>query len=212
MAASLQQQQDQQRVFRESVCKLMDGWAALQLAVEQGFGGVHSQQKEIWFCEVIYQFFQDNAGLDPLEVEDFISELMNNEFETMVEDGSLQHIAKVLCQYFNLCAQGKTTEVVNELEKIPDRNKVREVVTMSAATANAENEQSDDSDESGASDDNRTTQIEGASTLTPHTAPSSAQSHTNDEEMEIDGSEMEHRQEEADGWSVVKTKKSNKKK
>ncbi|XP_014669545.1 PREDICTED: pre-rRNA-processing protein TSR2 homolog isoform X3 [Priapulus caudatus] len=199
MAASLQQQQqDQQRVFRESVCKLMDGWAALQLAVEQGFGGVHSQQKEIWFCEVIYQFFQDNAGLDPLEVEDFISELMNNEFETMVEDGSLQH--------------GKTTEVVNELEKIPDRNKVREVVTMSAATANAENEQSDDSDESGASDDNRTTQIEGASTLTPHTAPSSAQSHTNDEEMEIDGSEMEHRQEEADGWSVVKTKKSNKKK
>ncbi|KAH0628860.1 hypothetical protein JD844_010458 [Phrynosoma platyrhinos] len=61
----------------------------MQIAVENGFGGMYSQEKAEWMVGAVEQFFQSNADLEPDEIEDFLAELMNNEFDTMVEDGSL---------------------------------------------------------------------------------------------------------------------------
>jgi len=86
-----------------------------QIAVDNGFGGAYSQQKAEWMVDALQQYFNDNGQnrqmiptntvgyvlmcvcfpTDELmqdEVEDFISHLMNNEFDTMVDDGSLPQV------------------------------------------------------------------------------------------------------------------------
>ncbi|KAM6475755.1 pre-rRNA-processing protein TSR2 homolog isoform 2-T3 [Liasis olivaceus] len=64
-------------------------YEVLQIAVENGFGGAYSQEKAEWMVGAVEQYFESNADLEPEEMEDFLAELMNNEFNTIIEDGSL---------------------------------------------------------------------------------------------------------------------------
>ncbi|XP_039459887.1 pre-rRNA-processing protein TSR2 homolog isoform X2 [Oreochromis aureus] len=76
-------------VFTEGVRAVLQTWPVLQIAVDNGFGGVYGQQKADWMVDVVQQYFHDNADLQQYEVEDFIAELMDQEFNTVVDDGSL---------------------------------------------------------------------------------------------------------------------------
>ncbi|KAM9344431.1 pre-rRNA-processing protein TSR2 homolog isoform 2-T2 [Pholidichthys leucotaenia] len=76
-------------LFSEGVRVVLHTWPVLQIAVDNGFGGVHSQQKADWMVDVVQQYFHNNADLQQYEVEDFIAELMDQEFDTVVDDGSL---------------------------------------------------------------------------------------------------------------------------
>ncbi|XP_054976185.1 pre-rRNA-processing protein TSR2 homolog isoform X2 [Sorex araneus] len=81
--------EDSLALFAAGVRAALETWPALQIAVENGFGGVHSQEKAVWLGDAIEEYFMRNADLELDEVEDFIGELMTNEFDTIVEDGSL---------------------------------------------------------------------------------------------------------------------------
>uniref|UniRef100_A0ACB8ENK2 Uncharacterized protein n=1 Tax=Sphaerodactylus townsendi TaxID=933632 RepID=A0ACB8ENK2_9SAUR len=59
------------------------------IAVENGFGGAYSQEKAEWMVGAVEQYFQSNVDLEPDEVDDFLAQMMNNEFDTVIEDGSL---------------------------------------------------------------------------------------------------------------------------
>lgn len=52
-----------------------------------------------------------------MEVSDYIEEIMNNEFNTLCEDGSLEEIGESMCHYYKLIKDGKESEVIKELEK-----------------------------------------------------------------------------------------------
>uniref|UniRef100_A0A8C3NZR6 Pre-rRNA-processing protein TSR2 homolog n=1 Tax=Cyanoderma ruficeps TaxID=181631 RepID=A0A8C3NZR6_9PASS len=79
-------------LFAEGVRAVLGGWAALQLAVAQGFGGPQGPEKAAWLSSALLDFFTQNADLEQEEVEDFLAEVMDNEFDTVVEDGSLQQV------------------------------------------------------------------------------------------------------------------------
>ncbi|KAF7240146.1 hypothetical protein EYD10_13177 [Varanus komodoensis] len=85
---------------------------AEKIAVENGFGGVYSQEKAEWMVEAVEQYFQSNADLEPEEIEDVLAELMNNEFDTMVEDGSLAQVFHML--------NYKEREITTFLSSTPD--------------------------------------------------------------------------------------------
>ncbi|XP_051950770.1 pre-rRNA-processing protein TSR2 homolog [Xyrauchen texanus] len=102
-------------LFVEAVGAVLETWPVLQIAVDNGFGGVHSQQKADWMVAMLQQYFNDNVDLQQNEVEDFISDLMNNEFDTMVEDGSLPQVAQKVCVMYQQCQQRKLTEVRDQI-------------------------------------------------------------------------------------------------
>ena len=52
------------------------------------------------------------------EAADYIGEIMNNEFNTVCEDGSLEEIGDKLCSYFQLLRNGRSEEVIGELQKM----------------------------------------------------------------------------------------------
>ncbi|XP_074427785.1 uncharacterized protein LOC141737069 [Larus michahellis] len=91
---------EERGLFAQGVRAVLGGWAALQLAVAQGFGGPQSPEKAAWLVGALQDFFTQNEDLAEEEVEDFLAEVMDNEFDTAVEDGSLQLVSRQLVSLF----------------------------------------------------------------------------------------------------------------
>ncbi|XP_065913393.1 pre-rRNA-processing protein TSR2 homolog isoform X2 [Dysidea avara] len=74
--------------FREGVAKIMGQWKGLQMAVDHQFGGLDSKEKGTWLMEVAGSFMLENDDVDKDELEEYLSILMDQEFDTILEDGS----------------------------------------------------------------------------------------------------------------------------
>ncbi|XP_030640500.1 pre-rRNA-processing protein TSR2 homolog [Chanos chanos] len=179
-------------VFIEGVRAVLETWPVLQIAVDNGFGGMYSKQKAEWMVDAVQQYFHDNADLQLYEVEDFLSEVMNNEFDTMVDDGSLPQVAEAVCQMFRQCQQGKLSEVreqINQLVKVKGSGRVKATPVKNPA---GEEEESEEEEEDAAESMECEAETEGSSsvaTAQKQQEPSSTQSP------------------DEDGWTVVRRRK-----
>ncbi|XP_059189668.1 pre-rRNA-processing protein TSR2 homolog [Centropristis striata] len=116
-------------LFTEGVRAVLHTWPVLQIAVDNGFGGVYGQQKADWMVDVIQQYFHDNADLQQYEVEDFISDLMDQEFDTVVDDGSLPQVCSSLVQLFSQWQQGALQQLTQTINKLTHNKNQRATVT-----------------------------------------------------------------------------------
>ncbi|XP_067408444.1 pre-rRNA-processing protein TSR2 homolog isoform X2 [Emydura macquarii macquarii] len=108
-------------LFSRSVRAVLSSWAALQIAVEHGFGGAHGREKAEWMVGAVEQYFHSNAALEPEEVEDFLAELLNNEFDTLIEDGSLAEVSQQLQRFFAQCQRGEGAAVTDAIAQLARR-------------------------------------------------------------------------------------------
>ncbi|XP_041802259.1 pre-rRNA-processing protein TSR2 homolog isoform X2 [Chelmon rostratus] len=121
-------------LFTEGVRAVLHTWPVLQIAVDNGFGGVYGQQKADWMVDVVQQYFHDNADLQQYEVEDFIAQLMDQEFDTVVDDGSLPQVSESLLQAFSQWQKGALQQLkhnINTLTQKSQRAKVTAATTQS---------------------------------------------------------------------------------
>ncbi|KAK2898257.1 hypothetical protein Q8A67_009675 [Cirrhinus molitorella] len=171
-------------LFSEAVRAVLETWPVLQIAVDNGFGGAFSQQKAEWMVGAIQQHFMDNDDLQQDEVEDFISELMNNEFDTVVDDGSLTQVAQKVCEMFQQCQQDRLKEVREQINQmIQKKSAGRAKVTPAADDDDDESEDEEAMECDGPS-------VNGAAVQEQHLPPQA----TSREEVD-------------DGWTVVRKKK-----
>ena len=92
---------------------------ALQLAIEQGMGGSIARQKEEWMATVVYSFVQEarfNVEID--ELADYVAEILDNEFDTVVADGSLDILARNVRNICHLHLDGKQQELAQQLSSL----------------------------------------------------------------------------------------------
>ncbi|XP_038069569.1 pre-rRNA-processing protein TSR2 homolog [Patiria miniata] len=106
-------------IFHRSISSIFDGWTVLQLAVSHGYGGIHGREKALWLVDAVYTWFQENDGIEPEELEDFVAEIMDNEFDTRAEDGSLTVISQTICGNFDLCKAGRHAAVLQRIQEMP---------------------------------------------------------------------------------------------
>ncbi|XP_026125258.1 pre-rRNA-processing protein TSR2 homolog [Carassius auratus] len=181
-------------LFSEAVRAVLETWPVLQIAVDNGFGGAHSQQKAEWMVHALQQYFIDNDELQQDEVEEFISDLMNNEFDTLVDDGSLPQVAQKVCEMFRQCQQDKLTEVREQIKQLIQKKSAgRAKATPAKTPAAAADDDDDESEEDEAMECDGGADgapINGAAAKEQHPPPRAA-SH----------------EEEDDGWTVVRRKK-----
>ncbi|XP_013855292.1 pre-rRNA-processing protein TSR2 homolog [Austrofundulus limnaeus] len=137
MAASTASRQ----LFTDGVRTVLNTWPVLQIAVDNGFGGVYGQQKADWMVDVVQQYFQDNADLQQSEVEDFLSELLDQEFNTMVEDGSLPQVSVQLLHLFGLWQQGSLQQLQHTINTLTHNNTQRAKVTAPPTQSDEEEEE-----------------------------------------------------------------------
>jgi len=81
--------------FAKGVVARLALWPALQIAVQNGWGGPDSAQKRMWIASVIVDTFEEQPTPPDAEyIEEMLLQIMDDEFETIVEDGSSESVAK----------------------------------------------------------------------------------------------------------------------
>ncbi|KAM8830372.1 pre-rRNA-processing protein TSR2 homolog [Synchiropus picturatus] len=127
-------------LFTDGVRVVLNSWPVLQIAVDNGFGGVYGQQKADWLVDVVQQYFHDNADLQSFEVEDFVAQLMDQEFDTVVDDGSLPQVSQQLMQMFSKYQQGALPELAQSIQTLRLKNTVRSKATAPPAESDSDSE------------------------------------------------------------------------
>jgi hypothetical protein len=179
------------RLFHEAVGKLFDSWSALQLAVAHKTGGQQTAEKAKWLVDVVIGFFADNDDVCPDEVESFVQDIMDVEFDVYVEDGSLEELSQHLCEAFRLVAIGSEDELRTKLSSL----KAPDLTAYKPAENQEENSDSDEeTDASSPGPSNVATRLsqvtlEASSQQASDAGPSSSEATS----METDD----------DGWTVV---------
>ena len=101
-------------IFREAVKYVLTEWPSLNLAIENGMGGYQAQEKQRWMAEHITETMLKGKDLD---LEDYLAQIVNQEFDTLIEDGSLEYNAKWICKFYKDCLQGKEQEVLSSINQ-----------------------------------------------------------------------------------------------
>jgi pre-rRNA-processing protein TSR2 len=97
--------------FDLGISLALHAWPALTLAVQSSWGGPASSDKRDWFCGAISDLFATRPETDAEDVEDVLIQVMNDEFDVVVDDGSAGDVAVKICEIRELCARGEYGEV-----------------------------------------------------------------------------------------------------
>ena len=78
-----------------------------------------NRDKELWLINVTESWFYENPNLIGSEVAGYLEYLLLHEFDLFVEDGSLDEVGPMLCDYYALCAKGNEAEILDKLRSLP---------------------------------------------------------------------------------------------
>ncbi|KAL8715774.1 MAG: hypothetical protein Q9220_000441 [cf. Caloplaca sp. 1 TL-2023] len=96
--------------FDLAIALALSTWSALTLSVQNSWGGPQSAEKRDWFAGAISDLFQTTGAPDAVDVEyleEFLLQVMNDEFEVNVEDGSAAEVAAKIVGLRKLTLQGE---------------------------------------------------------------------------------------------------------
>ncbi|XP_062593679.1 pre-rRNA-processing protein TSR2 homolog [Saccostrea cucullata] len=179
-------------LFPAAVATIFDSWTVLQLAVNQGFGGAESREKAEWMITAVDQWFRENKDIEVYELDDFLADVMNTEFDTIVEDGSLSQISTLICKVYRLCCEGKEDEVREQVRCLP-----KAAVQNCSRVAGNEEEEEDEEVRGGGSGGSNLSQAScngGLNNGTDNTRSKEGKEESKEEKMET---------EEEEGWTTV---------
>lgn len=86
-------------------------WPSLSLAVTNNWGGPDSADKREWFAQATIDLLSENPDADAEWVEEFLLQVMVDEFEVNVEDESGYEVAEQMLRIRKDCEKGEFTEV-----------------------------------------------------------------------------------------------------
>mmetsp|Transcript_8090 Transcript_8090/g.8240 ORF Transcript_8090/g.8240 Transcript_8090/m.8240 type:complete len:192 (-) Transcript_8090:76-651(-) len=178
--------------FKEGLGSAFRQWTALELAVDQRWGGANSNEKAEHLINVVTNLFSTNKRVYKDDIVIILEEYMEVEFSTICEDESCAEVAELLLEMWRQCSQGDFTLVTNALGREYARH---EVLNQSRGMDMG----SDNEDEGGGGGGEGGVEME-AVIETMETVESVADSVP--EEPRID----------ADGWETVGRRRSTRKK
>ncbi|PSR72881.1 hypothetical protein PHLCEN_2v11248 [Hermanssonia centrifuga] len=138
-------------LFARGVIARLALWPALRIAVEQGWGGPESAEKRTWLASVIVDAFEEQDPVPDIGyVELTLLQVMEDEFDTVLEDGSAEIVAKDVVKLWDDVQSGNQ-EAVKVFEEQAERSKGKKVEVEEVAGDNSDWE--DESDEESGDDE-----------------------------------------------------------
>lgn len=123
------------------------------MAVDQHWGGPDSSQKRTWLAGVIVDAFEEQDPTpDVPYVELTLLQVMEDEFDVVLEDGSAEDVARSIVELWKAAQKGNV-EAVTTLEERADKLKGKSVQIEEAAGDNSDWEDESDEDGSGEEDE-----------------------------------------------------------
>ncbi|XP_027913265.1 pre-rRNA-processing protein TSR2 homolog [Vigna unguiculata] len=84
-------------LLQKNIILLLSRWYALQMAIENQWGGSDSLQKSQQLSADLFSLFSKSKALVPIEeLENLLYECMLLTFNTEIEDGSIEQVAEQL--------------------------------------------------------------------------------------------------------------------
>ncbi|KAJ4716978.1 putative Pre-rRNA-processing protein TSR2 [Melia azedarach] len=185
-------------VFREGIALTLARWSALQMAVENEWGGRGSRAiAEQLISDIFSWFTQSKEMLYIDDLENILDEAMLS-LNTMTEDGSVEEVAEKLMIMHEECLEGDYQSVV----------KLRETHSPAVARSHVRKTMNDDDDDSSDDDDDDDDDDNDASNMMVDTPGSNSNSNPANTQT----SEAKPRVAAAteDGWTVVSSKRKGK--
>jgi len=144
---SLELHQSQANIFATAVKYILTEWPSLNFAIENGMGGQEAKQKREWMCEHIIEVMVSGKDID---LEDYLAEIVNQEFDTLIEDGSLEYNAQWINKFYKDCNQGKEQDVLNSINQAASKR--QSLGSMRIPPPQKINQDSDDDDDDDGDD------------------------------------------------------------
>ena len=134
-------------LFARGVIARLAYWPALRIAVDQGWGGPESAEKRTWIASVLVDDFEEQEPKPDVDyVEDRLLQVMADEFDAVLEDGSAEAVAKDIIRLWEEVSGGKAA-LLGEFEERADTLKGKKVEVEEAAGDNSDWEDESDDDE-----------------------------------------------------------------
>lgn len=146
-------------LFARGVIARLAIWSTLRIAVQESWGGPEAKQKPTWIASTIVDSFQDAIDSktelpDEQYVEEMLLQIMEDEFEAVIEDDSAASVAKDIVRMWVETKDGKE-DAVKTFEELAEKIKGKRVdVKVSGGSDDEEGwEDEEDGDDFIASDD-----------------------------------------------------------
>ena len=101
----------------------LHSWSALALAVQNQWGGPTSNDKRDWLAGAISDLLASGEVNDADELEEVLIQVMLDEFEVVVDDGSAAEIAASLVRDRQRILQGNFSELENMFARWEEKQK-----------------------------------------------------------------------------------------
>lgn len=125
-------------------------WPALHVACQNAWGGEATLDKKDWFAGAVSDLFTQRPDTDNEELEIFLLQIMQDEFECNVEDESEVEVARTILRLKNALVEDKDLAPFRELEQ---RWKNRGQMKVDIRVIDNEAEGGDDDEFEGFDDD-----------------------------------------------------------
>lgn len=145
-------------LFARGVISTLNLWPALRAAVEGGWGGPESQQKRTWLASAIVDSFEDALTKsepvpDNIYVEEMLLQVLSDEFDVILEDGSAQQVGESIVKLWQEVMQEGRTDGVARLEALVQRMSRVKVNVEEGAASDDEFELDDEAEEEESNED-----------------------------------------------------------
>ncbi|CDW53063.1 Pre-rRNA-processing protein TSR2 homolog [Trichuris trichiura] len=112
--------------FSEIVRSIFYCWPAVEYIRKCAAGGTDTEAKLEWMIEVVSERLARRSAVPQAQVlEEFICEIVDNEFDTLIEDGSVASVSDLLCSCRKMWNQGDMLGVKRLLDELEVRRKSR---------------------------------------------------------------------------------------
>ncbi|KIH88189.1 pre-rRNA processing protein [Sporothrix brasiliensis 5110] len=177
MAAQAPSRQTCQDTFESAVAMSLHLWQPLSFAVESNLGGGDGADKRDWFAGAIAELFEDAWTSAPLsssttstvaedllmDTESRLLQIMDDEFDTVVDDGSAYDVASSIVQLWTQCRRGQFagSEALRQKFEASQGKSVRgafhagKAPDADTAWQTDDEDDDDDEDDEGDEDDSR---------------------------------------------------------
>ena len=142
-------------LFARGVIARLACWPALRLAVDQSWGGPDSSSKQTWISSVIVDEFdkpEDSELPDEFYIEDMLLQIMADEFDTILEDGSAEAVGKDIVKLWSDVKDGRGEGAVKLWEEKARSSSSRTVLSQEVKDPDTEQDSTSDEDEGSESD------------------------------------------------------------
>ncbi|KAJ1984554.1 rRNA accumulation- protein [Dimargaris verticillata] len=138
-----------QAAFAKGLQILLTNWPVLRSAVDQGWGGDESREKEQWLIDTLVGYAGERGRrLEPEDVEDVLVQVLSDEFDTVVEDESPRHLGRLVVRLYKECVTGNHRMLETLRLEATKRPQTYSVIQPAAAdNAMAQSEEGSDNDD-----------------------------------------------------------------